>query len=96
MIKEHQPEAKVVVGNSVGGSIPEVLFQTTKVDVVIYGEAEVTVKELFDALKMNKSLGEIVEPHVEIPHSDKRISEFDNTGSHCNAKGALLSICRKH
>ena len=71
MIKEHQPEAKVVVGNSVGGSIPEVLFQTTKVDIVIYGEAEVTIKELFDALKMNKSLGEIVEPHVEIPHMNK-------------------------
>ena len=41
-IKKLQPEAKVVVGNSVGGSIPEVLFQTSKVDIVIYGEAEIT------------------------------------------------------
>ena len=45
VIKKHQPEAKVIVGNSVGGSIPEVLFQTTKVDVVVYGEAEITTKE---------------------------------------------------
>ena len=49
-VKKHQPLAKVVVGNSVGGSIPEVLFQTTKVDVVIYGEAEISTKELFDAI----------------------------------------------
>ena len=44
LIKKYQPEAIVIIGNSVGGSIPEVLFQTTKVDVVVYGEAEVTIK----------------------------------------------------
>jgi anaerobic magnesium-protoporphyrin IX monomethyl ester cyclase len=71
IIKKHQPEAKVIVGNSVGGSIPEVLFQTTKVDVVIYGEAEITTTELFDAIKSNQSFGEIVEPFVEIPHTNK-------------------------
>ena len=56
-IKKHQPEAKVIVGNSVGGSIPEVLFQTTKVDIVIYGEAELSTKEAFDAIKNKKSFG---------------------------------------
>ena len=30
--KKNQPETKVIVGNSVGGSIPEVLFQKSKVD----------------------------------------------------------------
>ena len=70
-IKKYHPETKVIVGNSVGGSIPEVLFQTTKVDIVIYGEAEVTLKEILDALKNNKSLGEINEPVVEIPHANK-------------------------
>ena len=44
-IKDIQPDTKVIVGNSVGGSIPEVLFQTTKVDIVIYGEAEITITE---------------------------------------------------
>lgn len=67
-VKKHQPSAQVVVGNSVGGSIPEVLFQTTKVDIVIYGEAELTIVELFEALNTGKSFGEINEPHVEIPH----------------------------
>ena len=70
-IKKHQPNSIVVVGNSVGGSIPEVLFQTTKVDVVIYGEAEISTKELFDAIKNKKSYGEIVKPHTEVPHMNK-------------------------
>ena len=70
-IKKNQPEATVIVGNSVGGSIPEVLFQTTKVDIVVYGEAEITIKELFDCIKLNKSLGEVVDPIVEIPHANK-------------------------
>ena len=70
-IKKYQPEATVIVGNSVGGSIPEVLFQKTKVDIVVYGEAEVTIKEVFDAIKLNRPLGEIVEPYVEIPHANK-------------------------
>ena len=70
-IKKYQPKATTIVGNSVGGSIPEVLFQTTKVDIVVYGEAEVTIKELFDAIKLNKSIGEIVEPRTEISHTNK-------------------------
>ena len=70
-IKKHQPDCKVIVGNSVGGSIPEVLFQTTKVDIVIYGEGEITLKEAFDALKSNESLGTIIEPRIEIPHANK-------------------------
>jgi|TARA_B100000315_G_scaffold225403_1_gene231614 radical SAM superfamily enzyme YgiQ (UPF0313 family) len=71
IIKKHQPEAMVVIGNSVGGSIPEVLFQTTKVDIVVYGEGEITTKEVFDAIKSNKSFGQVVEPQVEIPHANK-------------------------
>jgi anaerobic magnesium-protoporphyrin IX monomethyl ester cyclase len=78
-IKKHQPEAIVMVGNSVGGSIPEVLFQTTKVDIVVYGEGELTTKEVFDAIKLNKSFGEVVEPHIEIPHA--------NTGYPSTIKG---------
>ena len=70
-IKKYQPEATVIVGNSVGGSIPEVLFQKTKVDIVVYGEAEVTIKEVFNAIKLNQSFGEIVEPHVAIQHANK-------------------------
>ena len=61
----------MIVGNSVGGSIPEVLFQKAKVDIVLYGEAELTLVEVLDAIKDDKSFGEIVEPIVEIPHMNK-------------------------
>ncbi len=70
-IKKHQPATKVIVGNSVGGSIPEVLFKTTGVDIVIYGEAEVTMKEVLDALKAGDNLGEPHDPVVEVPHANK-------------------------
>ena len=70
-IKKYQPKTKVIVGNSVGGSIPEVLFQTSKVDIVIYGEAEITTKEVFDAISQDKSFGDIIEPQVKIPHLNK-------------------------
>ena len=70
-VKKYQPNSKVIVGNSVGGSIPEVLFQTTKVDIVIYGEAEITMVEILSSLNDDKPLGEIVEPIVEIPHANK-------------------------
>ncbi len=70
-IKDYQPDSIVIVGNSVGGSIPEVLFQTTKVDIVIYGEAEITMTKILDAINYKKSYGEIVEPIVEIPHANK-------------------------
>jgi radical SAM superfamily enzyme YgiQ (UPF0313 family) len=69
MIKEHQPESKVIVGNSLGGSIPEVLFKTTKVDITIYGEAELTLLEVLNAIKDNSSLGHPLEPLEEISHS---------------------------
>ena len=70
-IKKHQPTVKVIVGNSVGGSIPEVLFETTGVDIVVYGEAEITMKEVLDALRAKDSLGEVNDPVVEVPHANK-------------------------
>jgi radical SAM superfamily enzyme YgiQ (UPF0313 family) len=71
MIKIYQKDTKVVVGNSVGGSIPEVLFNTTKVDIVIYGEAELTIVEVLNAIKEGKNFGNICEPQIEIPHLNK-------------------------
>ncbi len=71
MIKSHQPDTKIVVGNSMGGSIPEVLFKTTAVDITVYGEAELTMVELLNAIKENKSLGHPLEPIQKIKHSNK-------------------------
>ena len=39
-IKKHHPDTKIVVGNSVGGSIPELFLRKSKADVVVIGEGE--------------------------------------------------------
>src|SRR4051794_40660664 len=41
-IKIHQPNCKVVVGNSVAGSIPEVFLKNAPADAVVMGEGEFT------------------------------------------------------
>ncbi len=69
-IKKYQPDCKVVVGNSVGSSIPEVLFAHTPVDVVVLGEGDVTIVELLEALEAGTSLGEMVEPPTPVPHKN--------------------------
>ena len=38
---------------------------------MLYGEAEVTIVEVLDAIKQDKSFGVIAEPRVEIPHANK-------------------------
>lgn len=68
MVKQHQPGCKIVIGNSVGSSIPEVVFQHMPADVVVLGEGDVTVVELLKALNDGRSLGEAEEPEVPILH----------------------------
>lgn len=45
-IKKIKPEIPIWVGNSVASSIPELFLKTTKADVVVIGEGEITVKEV--------------------------------------------------
>ena len=40
IIKQYHPNTKIIVGNSVGGSAPEVFLRNSKTDVVIVGEGE--------------------------------------------------------
>ena len=69
-IKEHQPACKVIVGNSVGESIPEILFAASPVDIVVLSEGEVTMVEVLSALKEGKSLGEAIEPEIPVLHTN--------------------------
>ena len=46
MIKEIKPEAPIVIGGSVGDTIPEVVLTRTNADFCIIGEAEYTFLEL--------------------------------------------------
>ncbi|MBF0186852.1 MAG: B12-binding domain-containing radical SAM protein [Magnetococcales bacterium] len=70
MVKRIQPHCLVVVGNSVGSSIPEVLFQTAPVDVVILGEADATIVDVLHAFEKGQSLGAIRTPLEEVTHTN--------------------------
>lgn len=47
-IRETNPGALIVVGNSVASSIPEILLDKTEVDVAVIGEGDVTIVEVLD------------------------------------------------
>lgn len=49
-IKEANPNAIIIVGNSVASSIPEILLRNTKVDIASLGEGDVTNVELLTKL----------------------------------------------
>ena len=55
-IKKHQPHARVIVGNSVSSSIPELFLQKTKADVVVIGEGEISAYEAVEAIRLDKDL----------------------------------------
>ena len=68
--KRIDPGCHIIVGNSVGSSMPEVIFQHTLVDSVVLGEGDITIVELLKALRDGKSLGAIVEPPKLVPHTN--------------------------
>ena len=55
-IKKYQPHTRVIVGNSVSSSIPELFLQKTKADVVVIGEGEISAYEAIEAIRLKKSL----------------------------------------
>jgi anaerobic magnesium-protoporphyrin IX monomethyl ester cyclase len=55
-IKKYHPETKIIVGNSVAGSIPKVFLSNSRADVAVIGEGEYTALEVLNAYRENKSL----------------------------------------
>lgn len=51
MVKSANSHTKVVVGNTVASSIPEILLSKTEADIAVIGEGDVTIIELLDRLK---------------------------------------------
>lgn len=52
-IKKYHPETKVIVGGSVGTSIPYIIMDKTSADIICIGEGEVTSVEILNALQKN-------------------------------------------
>jgi len=59
LIREHQPQAKIIVGNTVASSIPEILLTKTEVDVAVLGEGDQTIVDLLKTLGDGRSLDQV-------------------------------------
>jgi radical SAM superfamily enzyme YgiQ (UPF0313 family) len=58
-IKKHHPSTKVIVGNSVAGSIPELFLRNSTADVAIIGEGEFTCLATLNAWRDGKPLHDV-------------------------------------
>ena len=54
IIKKYHPEKKIIIGGSVGSSIPQLIIERNPVDIVCIGEGEQTIKELIRKLENNE------------------------------------------
>jgi len=52
-VRESNPEATIIAGNSVSTSIPEMLLRHTEVDIAVLGEGDVTIVDLLRVLDTN-------------------------------------------
>lgn len=49
-IRNLQPQAKIILGNTVGTSIPQIVLEKTAVDFVVMGEGDRTIVELVECI----------------------------------------------
>jgi radical SAM superfamily enzyme YgiQ (UPF0313 family) len=85
ILKTHHPHKKIVVGGSVGSSIPQLMLENNPVDILCIGEGEETVEDLMKALEKNGDLSTVrgiwyKDPSGEIHQNEKRlpISDLDS------------------
>jgi len=60
VIKMAFPDTKVIVGNSVASSIPDVLLTKTAADIAVIGEGEITAVELLECIKEKQSISNVL------------------------------------
>ncbi len=59
VLKKYHPSNKIIIGGSVGTSIPHIILGKTEADIVCIGEGEDTIVEILDALENNRGLGSV-------------------------------------
>ncbi len=59
LLKTYHPDRKVIVGGSVGTSIPHLIMERTQADIVCIGEGEVTALEILTALENGGSMDNV-------------------------------------
>ena len=58
-LKKYHPDKPVVIGGNVAEAIPHLLFKYTLSDILMVGEAELTICELADALEKGTPLKDV-------------------------------------
>ena len=51
----YNPNAKIIIGNSVAGSIPEIFLKNCSADIAIIGEGEITAAEVVKKILRNEA-----------------------------------------
>ncbi|MBU0686373.1 MAG: B12-binding domain-containing radical SAM protein [Candidatus Margulisbacteria bacterium] len=59
VIKKYHPDKKIMIGGSVGSSIPQIMLEKNPVDIVCIGEGEETIKELVEAVGNKRDLSQV-------------------------------------
>lgn len=59
-IKKYHPKSIIIVGNSVGSSIVNVIYESTLIDYIVKGEGDITDVELLRALINNEPVEDVL------------------------------------
>jgi len=58
-VRKFNPHAKIIVGNSVATSIPNLLLNNTEADIVVMSEGDETIVDLLNTIKHEKSIDDV-------------------------------------
>lgn len=56
IIKKYHPDKRIIIGGSVGTSIPKIMLENNPIDIVCMGEGEETIRELIRSIESEKNL----------------------------------------
>ncbi|MFA5068981.1 MAG: radical SAM protein [Candidatus Omnitrophota bacterium] len=59
VLKKYHPHRKIIVGGSVGSSIPRIMMENNPVDIVSIGEGEETIKDLISVIASDGDISSV-------------------------------------
>lgn len=59
VIKKHKPNVPIIVGNTLGTSVPELLLQKASVDICCLGEGDETIVDILSAINDGRALATV-------------------------------------
>jgi radical SAM superfamily enzyme YgiQ (UPF0313 family) len=79
IVRRVNPQAWIIVGNSVASSIPDILLEKTDTDIAVIGEGDISIIELLDCIEKKGN-----------PSSVEGICYKKNGEIRCNPKGRII------